>query len=274
MTICASRQDLRQVAIAFVGDDDRGTGFGDEKVRAGDPDVGGQEFGPQHLARFSQQLFGFGKAALGQEIAMRLAEFLLDVFCCQMDRGRDDVGGAFATQLNDVFAKVGLDRLDPSPFERVIEVDLLGDHRLALGDGARAHGLAEFDDDLARFLGVLRVVDLAAARADLALVGLEIKVEVGERVILDRLGAVAQSLKFGQSRGGRRSSADEIAREGHRALQSGVGQRLMRVLFELGRCRDATHRAASGLPSPIAGPSAIPARISATWRALTFEPSR
>ena len=59
-----------------------------------------------------------------------------------------------------------------------------------------------------------------------------------------------------------------------RALQSGVGQRLMRVLFELGRGRGAAHRAASGLPSPIAGPSAMPARISAIWRALTVEPSR
>ena len=72
-------QDLRQIAVAFVGDDDRRAGFGDEEVRAGDADVGGEEFGPQHLARLAQQLLGLGETAIGRQIAMRLAEFLLDV---------------------------------------------------------------------------------------------------------------------------------------------------------------------------------------------------
>ena len=195
---------------------------------------------------------------------MRLAEVLLDVFRREMDRRRDDVGRGFAAQLNDVLAKVGFDRLDPRPLQGMVEIDLLGDHRLALGDALRAHGLAELDDDLARFVSVLRVVDFTAARADLPLVGLEIKIEVGERVILDRAGAVAQRFELGQPRGRSRPPTDKVARERHRALQSGVGQRVMCVLFELGRGRDLAHREASGLPSPIAGPSAIPARISAT----------
>ena len=144
---------------------------------------------------------------------MRLAEFLLDVFRGQMDRRRDDVGRRFAAQLNDVLAKVGLDRLDASRLERGVEPDLLGDHRLALGGALRPHRLAEVNDDLARFVGVLREVDFAAARTDLLLVGLEIKVEVGERVILDRPGAVAQRLELGQSCGRRRPPIDEIARE-------------------------------------------------------------
>ena len=121
--------------------------------------------------------------------------------------------GRFAAQLNDVLAEVGFDRLDPRRLEGVVETDLLGDHRLALGDALRAHRLAEVDDDLARFLGVLRVVDFAAARADLLLVGLEIKIEVGERVILDRAGAVAQRLELGQPGGRSRATPDEIARK-------------------------------------------------------------
>ena len=244
------------------------------KFAPGYADVGGEELGPQHLARLGQQLLGLGETAVGRQIAMRLAEFLLDVFRREMDRRRDDVGGRFVAQLNDVLAKVGLDRLDSRRLEGVVEADLLGDHRLALGDALRAHRLAEVDDDLARFLGVLRVVDFAAARADLPLVGLEIEVEMGERVILDRAGAVAQRLELGQPRDRGRAPADEIARERERALQARVGQRLVRVLLELGRGRDHAHRAASGLPSPIAGPSAMPARISATWRALIGDPSR
>ncbi len=36
-------QDLRQVAVALVGDDDRGAGLGDEKIRARDADIGGKK---------------------------------------------------------------------------------------------------------------------------------------------------------------------------------------------------------------------------------------
>ena len=134
-------------------------------------------------------------------------------FAREMNRRRDDMGRRFVAQLNDVLAKVGLDRLDPRRLERGVEADLLGDHRLALGDAFRAHRLAELNDDLARLLGVLRVMDFAAARADLVLVGLEIKIEVGERVILDRPRAVAQRLELGQPCGRGGATADEIARK-------------------------------------------------------------
>jgi hypothetical protein len=78
-------------------------------------------------------------------------------------------------------------------------------------DALCAHRPAEVDDDLARFLGVLRVVDLAAALAHLALVGLEIEVEMGERVILDRAGAVSKGVELGKPGDRGRPSADEIA---------------------------------------------------------------
>ena len=41
--MCTFGQGLRQVAVALVGDDDRGAGLGDQEVRAGDADVGGEE---------------------------------------------------------------------------------------------------------------------------------------------------------------------------------------------------------------------------------------
>ena len=49
------RQALREIAIAFVGDDDRSARLGDEKIGAGDADVGGEEFFAQDFARFRQQ---------------------------------------------------------------------------------------------------------------------------------------------------------------------------------------------------------------------------
>ncbi len=44
-----------EIAIAFVGDDDRRAGLGDEKIGAGDADIGGEEFFAQNTARFRQQ---------------------------------------------------------------------------------------------------------------------------------------------------------------------------------------------------------------------------
>ena len=128
---------------------------------------------------------------------------------------------------------------------------------------------------VARLLGVLRVVHLAAALAHLALVGLEIEVEMGERVILDRARAVAQRLEFGQPRDRGRAPADEIAREG-RVRPAGARRSAPRATFSLKCAEVATSLigARSVWLSPIAGPSAMPARISATWRALTAEPSR
>ena len=73
-----------------------------------------------------------------------------------MHGGRDDVARRLAAELDDVFAEVGLDRLDAVRLEMIVEADLLGDHRLALGDGAGAGAAADVEDDLPRVVGASR----------------------------------------------------------------------------------------------------------------------
>ena len=92
---------------------------------------------------------------------------------------------------------------------------------------------------------------------------------MGERVVLDvaRRCRAAPRIRAA-ARPRRRAAATKLRAHAHRALQSRVVQRLMRVFLELGRRRDPAHRPASGLPSPIGGPSAMPASTSATWRTL------
>ena len=51
---------------------------------------------------------------------------------------------------------------------------------------------------------------MAARLDDLALVGLEIEIEMGERVVLDRARAVAQRVEFRQPRRGVGAPADEV----------------------------------------------------------------
>ena len=57
-----ARQRLRQVAVTLVGDDDRRAGLGDEKVAAGDADLGAEVALPQPLARLVDDLADFGQA--------------------------------------------------------------------------------------------------------------------------------------------------------------------------------------------------------------------
>jgi hypothetical protein len=124
-------QRLGQVAIALIGDDDRCAGLGDQQVGAGDADIGLEIFLAQHLARFAEQRAGSERSrSLARCVCTRGS--VLDLLTCDMHRRRDDVARMFAAQLDDVFAEIGLDRLDAVGREVVVERDLLGDHRLAL----------------------------------------------------------------------------------------------------------------------------------------------
>ena len=51
-----------------------------------------------------------------------------------MQRGRDDVRGLVVAKLNDEFGKIGLNGMDAGGLQRVVEIDLLGGHRLDLDD--------------------------------------------------------------------------------------------------------------------------------------------
>ena len=87
---------------------------------------------------------------------MRGAKGVGDLLLHQVDRRRDDVARRLVAQLDDVFAEIGLDRGDAVRFEVIVERDLLGDHRLALGDDLGAGRAADVEHDGARLCGVAR----------------------------------------------------------------------------------------------------------------------
>ena len=222
-------QDLRQVAVALVGDDDRRPGLGDEEVGAGDADIGREIFLPQHGAGFLDEGGDFGQVAVGIEMGVGLAEIGLDLIACQVHGGRDDVARPLVPDLDQVFAEIGLDRLDAVRLEVVVEVDLFRDHRLALGDELRIRLPADGENLRAGLFRVLRPVHVAAGLLHLLLVALEVDVEMVEHVVLDVAGLVAQRVELGQRVAGLGALLDE-ARAGlrHRILQLRVGQRLRR----------------------------------------------
>ncbi len=151
----------------------------------------------------------------------------------------------------------------PSALEMLVERDLLGHHRLRLGDRAGAHALAELADDAARVLGGGCPVNVAAQRRHLALELLEIEVEVGQSVVLDVARAIAQRLELGQALGRLAPAFGEADLQlGKRVLQIGVGQRGVDIVVEV--VGGGFHQRLPRSGSPIAAWSPMPASTSAT----------
>ena len=111
-----------------------------------------------------------------------------------MDGGDHDVAGHVVGQLNDHLGQVRLARGDPLVLEVLVEVRLLGGHRLDLDDLVDALGLDDARDDAVRLVLVARPVDDAPTGGDVAL---ELFEQFGQPRFdfeLHGLGGVAQVL--------------------------------------------------------------------------------
>ncbi len=149
--------------------------------------------------------------------------------------GGDDVAGQLVAKLDDVFAEVGLDRGDAVAFQVIVDAQLLADHRLALGDGARIGGSADRQHRVARFVGGGAPVHLAAGREDLGFPFLQVEVEMRQRVVLDVARDVTELLELRQRGNGSGAAGDEAgAAAGKRLLQPSVVKRAVRVFLEGG----------------------------------------
>ena len=91
-----------------------------------------------------------------------------------------------------ILAKVGFDRLQAVLFQVIVKLDLLGDHRLALGHDLRIDRAADFNNGFARFARRAAPVDLAAIGDHVVLEPLQIEVQVFQHVVLDVARLVAQ----------------------------------------------------------------------------------
>ena len=187
----------------------------------------------ENAARLVEQGRRLAEVAVGRQVRVDAAEVRLDLLLGEVHRRRDDVARRLVAELDDVFAEVGLDRLDAVRLEMLVEADLLGDHRLALGHGLRAGLPADGEDEVAGVRRRLGVVHLAAGLRDLLLVGLEVEVEMGERVVLDGARVVAERLEFRQRLDGLRPLVDEAGLDVvERLLELRVGERSLGVRLE------------------------------------------
>ncbi len=59
---------------------------------------------------------------------------LSDLFLLDVNRRQNNVAGRLFSQLNDSFAQVGIDDVDPVVLEKVIQPTFLSQHRFAFDD--------------------------------------------------------------------------------------------------------------------------------------------
>lgn len=121
----------------------------------------------------------------------------------------DDVTRHLAAELEDVFAEVGFDRLNAVFFQVIVEGSFLADHRLAFGDCAGGGVAADGKDGVTGVLGGGAPVHLAAGGFDPGGKFLKVEVEMGESVVFDVAGDVAELFEFRQSGGRGGAVGDE-----------------------------------------------------------------
>ncbi len=108
-----------------------------------------------------------------------------DVLGRLMDGGGDDVRWSIARELDDELAQIRLDHAAPVCLQGVIQLDLLGDHRLRLDDLADTVGLSDRANVFHRLLGVSGEEDGSAHSLDRLCELGEVPIEIGERVDAD-----------------------------------------------------------------------------------------
>src|ERR1700737_2198161 len=159
-----------------------------------------------------------------------------------MDGGRDYVRGAFAAQLDDIFAEVGLDHLEAGLLEGRVEREFLRGHRLALDHAFGAAFAGDFQDIVAHLGGICGDENLASVGLEPLLELDQEFVEAADGVVLDAARGIALVVETGEL------AADlvevlEVAagRAFELAAQFGVGDAAAASLKEIRFRRYASH---------------------------------
>ena len=264
-------------AVALGLDDHHGPGLGDGEVRARDRHLRSQELLPQVEPRGLRERprlvgqVGRGGASDAGHLAL---EDVADLAPVAVDRRDQDVRRQVAPELDDELREVRLPGGDALARERLVELDLLGGHRLDLDDLVGAGVAHDPGHDRVRLGRVARPVDRAAGGGHVARQPVEQLGQVGDDLVLDRRAGQAQGLPV-RALGDRAGplGADRPRRRRQVRPELVVGERGAGGLRERrrpGEGRGGGHGARVGRGSRHAGAS--DARISARCMTRIGEP--
>ena len=116
----------------------------------------------------------------------------------------------------------------PACFQGLVEVNLLGGHRLRFDDPFVAARLQDAQDHLAGLFAVVGEMDVAAARLDAVFQRFQMLVELGQRGVFDRAGLVAHLAGIGELVPSQPVAAGKVAELHQNPLQVLIGQRRVR----------------------------------------------
>ncbi|TLD47099.1 MAG: hypothetical protein FAZ92_00607 [Accumulibacter sp.] len=241
------RHRRAHATVALVLDQAQRAGLGNGEVDSRETDLGCHELLTQHRAADADQLVDrFGVAGTRHLVGEQAGDLLLRL----VDRRHDDVRRLLAIELDDVLAHVTLERLHAGIGHRMIELDLLADHRLALDHQFRRVPTGDVDDDPVRLVRGFGPVHADAVLAQPALEQLEQFRQARQTVLADLFGERALTLEGSQIGKLRRPLADqEVHRAAKAAAQVLVGNRLGRALAELAGGNEAEWLYAHGSSS-------------------------
>lgn len=212
----------------FVGDGAGGACISDQEVWARDADVGVKEVSPQPaprpLHRPCRNLSRWRVGVAGLEQFRHL-------FARAVHGGPDDMQRPFARKLDDMLGQVRLHPLDPGIGKRMGHADLLAQHRFGAGDQLGVGFKADAGDDGACFGVGGGSVDACPSGDGVPLELLQVVVQIGDDMVLDRLAPFARGVEFGKGphgggalafggAGGARSRSSARRRQGR--LRHGV----------------------------------------------------
>ena len=179
-----------QPSVALVGDDDQATGFGHQEVGPAHSHVGVQELLPQHHPRHPRHLLyvvGVGHAQLIREQTGYLPPRLV--------QGRShQVGRRLLSQLDDVFAQVGLKDLNPIRFQDVIQSQFFRHHGLAFRDCGHTAGPRNLRHDGVGLRRVGGEMHLSPGRRDIPFQHGQVVVQVRDGVFFHPPGLLSPTL--------------------------------------------------------------------------------
>ncbi|OQA32872.1 MAG: hypothetical protein BWY57_01638 [Betaproteobacteria bacterium ADurb.Bin341] len=184
-------QGCHHAAIALIGHQRRRTGFRHQKIGAADAHIGREEMLAQDAARLARQRRDI---ALARQTVVRdkqIGHFFLGL----VHRRRNDMGRGFPGQLNDVFAQIGLDRLDPGSGEGRIQIGLFREHRLRLDDFPDTMLPRQIDQQAGHLVAIARPQHFGAGRLRPRLEQFQPDIQIVDNPIADFLARHPHLLK-------------------------------------------------------------------------------
>ncbi len=181
-----ARRRCGYAAVALIGDEAHRSRLGDGEVDARDAHVCSEEHVAQVAAGDRVELRGLIRV-VRTELG---SEEVSDLGAGAMQHGSDDVRRRVTGELHDELAEVGLCDFDARDAERVVQLDLLGDHRFGLHGSAHAAVSCERCNVGVGLGRVCGPVDRPAGMLDGVCELPEVAVEVGEDVDPYRPGTV------------------------------------------------------------------------------------